>query len=63
MILNKEKKNATLYEYSVSNMINHVPSDSLSGCGVFDSAKINVSDLLAATNYLHKSSLTKYKIE
>jgi hypothetical protein len=62
-ILNKEKKNATLYEYSVSNMINHVPSDSLSGCGVFDSAKINVSDLLAATNYLHKSSLTKYKIE
>ena len=62
-ILNKKKQFATLYEFSTPDLINHVPLDSLSGCGVFDSAKINVSDLLAATKYIHKSSLTKYKIE
>ena len=62
-ILNKEKQFATLYEYSISDLINHVPLDSLSGYGIFDSAKIDISSLLAATNYLHKSSLARYKIE
>ena len=62
-VLDKEKQFATLYECCISDLINHVPLDSLSGCGVFDSAKIDISGLLAASYYLHKSSLTKYKIE
>ena len=62
-ILNKKKQFATLYEFSTPDLINHVPLDSLSGCGVFDSAKIHVSDLLASTKSIHESGLTKYKIE
>lgn len=62
-VLKNDEGTAILYEFNVSDLMSHIPLESLSGFGLFDSAKIEVSSLLRDQASIYNSSLAKYKIE
>lgn len=62
-VLKNDEGFAILYEFNVSDLINHIPLESPSGFGLFDSAKIEISSLLNEQQSIYKSSLIKYKTE